>query len=181
MTDEPQNHTFRVATLPARKPQRFRLTPSAKDRATLAKELDITAIAALTFEGEIRAEGREDYRLDGRLKGTVEQPCVVTLAPVVTKIDTPVRRRYSASYVAPTGEEAEMPEDDTLEPIPEVIDLRDIAAEELALALPDWPRAPGAELGEAVFAAPEAAPLRDADLRPFAGLQALKDKLEKDG
>lgn len=74
-----------------------------------------------------------------------------------------------------------MPEDDTLEPIPEVIDLRALAAEELALALPDWPRAPGAELGEAVFAAPDAAPLRDADLRPFAGLQALKDKLEKDG
>ena len=74
-----------------------------------------------------------------------------------------------------------MPEDDTAEPLPEVIDLTEVTREALALALPLYPRAPGAELGEAVFAAPGTAPIRDEDLKPFAGLAALKAKLEPGG
>jgi len=54
-------------------------------------------------------------------------------------------------------------------------------AEALALALPDYPRAEGAALDKSTFAAPGTAPLQDADLKPFAGLAALKSKLEKDG
>ena len=70
-----------------------------------------------------------------------------------------------------------MPEDDTRDPLPEVIDVATVALEALALALPLYPRAPGAELGEAVYTAPGATPLRDEDLRPFAGLAALKSRL----
>jgi uncharacterized metal-binding protein YceD (DUF177 family) len=69
-----------------------------------------------------------------------------------------------------------MPEDDSTEPLPEIIDLTEVLREALALALPLYPRAPGAELGEAVFAAPGAAPIRDADLRPFAALASLVRK-----
>jgi hypothetical protein len=53
-----------------------------------------------------------------------------------------------------------------------------VLAEALALALPDYPRAPGAELGQAVFAEPGIEPLRDEALRPFAGLAAFKDRLK---
>ena len=53
----------------------------------------------------------------------------------------------------PDGDEVEMPEDDTVEPMPEVIDLAEVAAEALALALPLYPRAPGADFGQAVHAA----------------------------
>lgn len=180
MQNEPQTHLLRVASLPTRKPHRFRLKPSADARAKLAEELDITAIADLTFEGEIRAAGKDDFRLEGQLRATVEQPCVVTLAPVVSKIDAPVRRHYIADFVMPDAEESEMPEDDTQEPRPEVIDLIALAAEELALSLPPYPRAEGASLGEAVYTAPGTDPLKDSDLRPFAGLQALKDKLKGD-
>lgn len=57
----------------------------------------------------------------------VTQPCVATLAPVRTRIDEPVLRRYRAD----TGEnltasEIEMPEDDTIEPLPDVVDLSDV-------------------------------------------------------
>ncbi len=47
----------------------------------------------------------------------------------------------------PTDDEAEMPEDDTAEPLPEVIDPGAVMFEALALALPDYPRAPKAETG----------------------------------
>jgi len=36
------------------------------------------------------------------------------------------------------------------------------------------------ELGEAVFAAPGTAPLRDEDTRPFAGLAGLRAALDND-
>jgi uncharacterized metal-binding protein YceD (DUF177 family) len=67
-----------------------------------------------------------------------------------------------------------VPEDDSAEPMPEAIDLAEVLREALALALPPWPRAPGAELGEAVFAVPGTAPIRDADLKPFAALAKLR-------
>ena len=38
--------------------------------------------------------------------------------------------------------------------------------------------APGAEMGEAVFAAADVAPLRDEDLRPFSGLASLAEQLK---
>jgi hypothetical protein len=39
-----------------------------------------------------------------------------------------------------------MPEDDTTEALPERLDLSAVMAEALALALPDYPRAPDAEM-----------------------------------
>ena len=90
---------------------------------------------------------------------------------------TAATRRYLADMKVPEGDEVEMPEDDTSEPLPEVIDIGAVAVEALALALPLYPRAPGAALEEAVFAEAGVAPLKDEDLRPFAGLAGLAAKL----
>lgn len=180
MSELPLSQPFRVAGLPTRKPQRFALTPDAGVRAAVGKDLGILAVPVLRFEGEIRAQGRGDFVLEGKLTATVQQACIVSLEPVTTKIAVTVKRRYSADFIVPEGDEAEMPEDDTLEPLPEVIDVGEVALEEVALALPAYPRAEGAELAETVHAAPGEAPLTDADLKPFAGLQALKDKLGRD-
>ena len=49
----------------------------------------------------------------------------------------------------------------------------------LVLALPDYPRAEGVELGERVFSEEGVKPMKDADAKPFAGLAALKEKMEK--
>jgi uncharacterized metal-binding protein YceD (DUF177 family) len=103
----------------------------------------------------------------------------VTLEPVTTMVAEVVTRTYLADYQMPDGEEVEIPEDDSQEPLGEVIDAAHVAMEALSLALPLYPRAPGVELGEVVVAPQGAAPLRDADLKPFAGLAALLDKAEK--
>lgn len=178
MTETPTTR-LRSATLSHRKPTRFRLSPGAEDRAALAASLDLPAIRRLEFEGEIRPEGRNDFCLTGRLRADLDQACVVTLEPVAARIDEEVTRRYLADFAFPEGDEVEMPEDDSQEPLPEVIDLTEVAREALALALPPYPRAPGAELGEAVFAAPGTAPLRDDDLKPFAALASLQKKAAK--
>jgi len=46
-------------------------------------------------------------------------------------------------------------------------------AEALALALPLYPRAPDADLGEAVFTTPGQAPMTHEAAKPFAGLADL--------
>ncbi len=164
---------LRTAALSHRKATRFRWQPDAAERAALAEVLGLTSIARLAFHGEIRPEGRDDFRLEGEIDADLVQPCVITLAPVPAQIREPVLRRYQADFQAPSGEEVEMPEDDSLEPLPATLDLKAVAAEALALALPPYPRAEGAALGEAVYAEPGVAPLRDRDLSPFAGLAGL--------
>lgn len=178
MTDTPARPTrFRTGGLSPRKPTRFRYTPDVAGRAALAADLGLLALRSLSLEGEIRPGGRDEVVLVATLKADADQACVVTLVPVPARIDAEVRRRYVAGLAMPEGDEAEMPEDDSLEPMPEVIDLEEIAAEALMLALPEYPRAPGAELGEAVHAADGVKPLSDADLKPFAGLAGLAGRL----
>ncbi|MCU0905134.1 MAG: YceD family protein [Tabrizicola sp.] len=168
---------FRTGGLSPRKPTRFSYRPDATERAGLAEDLGLLALHALDLTGEIRPVGRDELMLEATLTARADQACVVTLAPVPAVLTETVRRRYVAGLASPEGEEIEMPEDDSVEPMPETIDLADVAAEALALALPLYPRAPGAELGQAVHAGDGVAPLTDADLKPFAGLQDLAKQL----
>ncbi|MFC2967489.1 YceD family protein [Acidimangrovimonas pyrenivorans] len=173
----PVFHPLRVADLPARKPTRFKLRPEGETLGLIAQLVGADAVRKLSFEGALRPEGKRDFVLEARLGATVVQPCVVTLAPVTTRIEEEVVRRYLAEMPEPNGDEVEMPEDDSAEPLPEVIDPGAVMLEALALALPLYPRVPEAELGEASFAAPGTAPLTDEAVKPFAGLAGLRDKL----
>ena len=173
---------LRFAEQAQRGPTRFSLAPDAPQRQAIARALGIEAIRKLTFTGTLTPEGTRDWRIDAKLGATVVQGCVVTLAPVTTRIDISVTRRFVADLPdMPEEEETPMPEDETLEQLGDSVDLAQVMTEALTLALPDYPRADGAELDEAVFAPPGTDPLRDSDLKPFAGLAALKSKLEDDG
>ncbi len=174
MTPKPPfSHPFRTADLAGRKPTRFTLAPNAAERAAIAADLDLLDLPEASFTGELRPVGRGDWHLTGHLSARVVQPCVVTLAPVTADITDEVTRRYLAEMPEPEGDEVEMPEDDTVEPLPSVIDVGQVMTEALALALPLYPRAPGAELGEVQVTEPGKSALRDEDLRPFANLADL--------
>ena len=112
------------------------------------------------------------------LGATVVQACVVSLEPVTTRIDEPVRRSLLPAAAATAAEVVVSPEDDDeIEPLRDRIDLGRIATEALALALPAYPRKAGATLAvvdggaEDPGGAPADAP------RPFAALAALRAKL----
>ncbi|SFI70203.1 YceD family protein [Celeribacter neptunius] len=161
----------------------FRLVPSSEDLEEMAASLGLSALRKVKFEGKLIPEGKRDWRLEASLGATVVQPCVATLAPVTTRIDTEVSRSYLADFTeAFTPEqEIEMPEDDTVEPLPATLSLSRIAEEALALAAPDYPRAEGAELGVTQFTESGKQAMTDEDTKPFASLKALRDKLGKDG
>lgn len=179
MSDAPSARPtrFRTGGLSPRKPTQFAFRPDQPARTLLAQDLGILALHRMEFVGQIAPAGRDAFLLTGHLTADVDQACIVTLVPVRSRIDEEVRRRFDAGFAAPEGDEAEMPEDDTVEPMPEVIDIEDIAAEALVLALPPYPRAAGAVFGAAVHAEDGIAPLQDTDLKPFAGLAALAGRL----
>ncbi len=164
---------FKVTAIAGRTSTHVRLRPSAPERKAIADALGLLDLPRLEFDGEIRPAGKRDLVLTGKLVASVVQPCSISLEPVTTAISEEVRRLYLSDYADPQDNEVEIPSDDTQEALPEVIDAASVAIEALALALPMYPRAPGVELGEAVFAEPGLQPLREGDLKPFAGLAGL--------
>lgn len=171
--DAAYSHVFRRATLAQRKPTRFDLIPDEAARAAIATGLGLIALPHVRLKGELRPVGRNDFALEAELEADVVQPCVITLQPVAAHLSEPVRRRFVANWQEPEGEETEMPEDDTTEPLGDTIDAGAVLVEALSLALPLYPRAEGAAFDGAIVAETGADPLTDEKLRPFAGLADL--------
>lgn len=176
----PSPSALRVGDLNQNTKTAFALRPDADHLSAIAVELDLTALRKLSFEGHVAAAGAQDWQLIGRLGATVVQPCVVTLEPVTTRIDADVTRLFMASPDLPDDEvEAEMPDDDRVEALGQWIDPAQVMIEALALEVPDYPRKDDAHLGQMVYTKPGEAAMTDEDARPFAGLAALKDQLDK--
>jgi len=83
---------------------------------------------------------------EGRLQARVVQTCVVSLEDFPADIDEAFRVRF-----VPAGQESDDPDpeaDDEIGYAGGMLDLGEAAAEQLALTLDPYPRAPGAELPE---------------------------------
>ncbi|NNE54269.1 MAG: DUF177 domain-containing protein [Sulfitobacter sp.] len=176
----PSETALRVAGLSQSADNLFSLRSNPEELAEMARALDLLSLRKLSFEGRVIPLGGSDWQLEGHLGATVVQSCVVTLEPVTTRIETKVLRQYVLDYADPEEPEAEMPEDDTVEPLGSWIDPGQVMMEALALALPDYPRKGDADLGQVVLTEPGKAAMTDEDAKPFAGLAALRKALDKD-
>ncbi len=157
-----------------------RLAPEARDveleadaaeRIALTERFGILGIGALRATLRLQPEPGGSVRARGRLRAEVEQACVVTLEPVAQRVDVPLDRRILGEGEAPADDDPESP--DEIESEGGMVDLGEAVAEQLALALDTYPRAPGAELPELDPPEPaeEAAPARP---NPFAKLAKLR-------
>jgi len=178
---QPVEHLLRVADLPTRKPTQFDLRPNGPELKSLAKALGITEVRKLRLLGRLSPQGKSDWRLEAMLGATVVQPCILTLAPVVTRIDEPVTRIFMSTLPDFEAESIEeTPEDDSIEQLGNHIDIGLVMQEALTLALPLYPKVADAKLEESAFTEPGKQAMSDEEARPFAGLAALRDKLQKD-
>jgi uncharacterized metal-binding protein YceD (DUF177 family) len=135
------------------------------ERAALARRFGIPAVERLRAELRLRPDADGAVRAEGRLLAEVVQACVVTLDPVAERIDEPVDLR-----LLPPGREPrdEVNEPDEIAAPGGVADLGEALAEQLALALDPYPRAPGAVLPEEAGDAAEHPLAALAKLRPAA-------------
>ena len=161
----------KVETLP-RDGLHQHIEANAEERAALARRCGLASIASLSAEIVIKRAGK-GVRVTGALKGEVEQICVVSLDPFATSVEEEIDVRFGPPRAArrdkPPAEEVLLldAEDDPDPIVDGMIDIGEVAAEFLALALDPYPRKPGVE-----FAPPEEeAPTGSA----FGALARLKD------
>ncbi len=153
-------------------------TATENERQAVADLLGVQAVSGLRLRGtlEERADGGWDFR--GRLTARVVQACVATLAPVRTRIDVEVARDYiPVTGGGPVELDLDPEAPETWEPLPDPLDLGALALEELALALPAYPRAADAP-PVAREARPRGAAPAEPRQKPFAGLAELRQKLQ---
>jgi hypothetical protein len=177
--EPPLRRPIRVRTLSRRQPHPFDLQPEGNEAGAIARFLGLDALRSLRFRGQLAPSGAEGWRVEATLSAEVVQSCVVTLEPVVQRVEEVVAREYVPEDACrPTSEiDIDPDAEDEPDPFDAVIDPGLLAIESLALALDPYPRAPGVPPAEFRAAPPGVSPLAEGDLKPFAKLAVLKEKL----
>jgi uncharacterized metal-binding protein YceD (DUF177 family) len=147
-------------------PQTESIAADPAERAALCARFGWLSLERLEADAVMTASsGRIVAK--GRLRATLEQPCVTTGDSVLATVDTAFDIRFVADENSAAEGERELSEDD-LDVMPiegGAIDLGEAVAQTLALALDPYPRSPGADAAMAGLGAEEAG--------PFAGLKDL--------
>ena len=175
---QPFERPKEVARLRGHTAIKFDEHPSEAEAEAIRQALNLRGLRKMRFQGELSPHGKRGWLVEGTLGASITQECVVTLEPVKTRIDHDVSIRFLPEAMI----EFDTPEDvleDDIEPLGDIIDLGQIAVEALSLAMPDYPRSEAAMLGQATATPEGATPIKDEDTKAFAGLAALRDKLEK--
>jgi len=144
------------------------------ERAALAKRFELVGIDRLTGTFTIRRDAA-GIVVEGRVEAALTQACSITGDPLPATVDESVALRFVPEDEA-GQDEVELGDQD-IDVIPYdggAIDLGEVAAETMTLALDPFPRGPGAEA-----ALREAGVLSEEEAGPFGALAALKDKLGK--
>lgn len=168
----PISHPVAVADLIREERQDIVIDATTGQRAALAGYLGIPAVGMVQARLTARAQPGRRFVLEGRVRASLTQTCVVTLEPVAEEIDAVLHRVY---------EDAPAEEDDNLidpfdEDLPEpvdggVIDAGAAVCELIALEMSPYPRREGAEPLENKAATP---PEESAASHPFAALSRLR-------
>jgi uncharacterized metal-binding protein YceD (DUF177 family) len=131
---------------------------TADERENLARRFDLVALDRLTAAVTLRRQEGEAVLLEAAFEAAFAQNCVVTLEPVP---DT-VFQSFSLLYGPADQDRAEIElgvEEVAFEPlIGDAIDVGEAVAQELSLALPEFPRHPDAATDAATAAEPVDAP-----------------------
>lgn len=170
--ERPWSATVRVDDVPETG-RRVELEASEDTRAALAAPAGVDAVEHLTAAFDLTRRGDDGLHVTGRLNATVRQTCVVTLEPVVSKIEEAIDIDFTpAREIAATeigeGETHLVRSADDPEPLVNgVVDLGLLATEFLILGVDPYPRKPGV-----AFEVPKVA--ADPAANPFAALAGWK-------
>ncbi len=172
----------RRAACRSRAPTSFSLRPEVRERDALAHELGINGPRKLSFEGQIAPLGKRGWRLSAHA-GRDGRAALRRHARARRHADrrgdpAPLSYRPNRSASRKKAPRSRCPR--TTRPSRWATSSRRVRRwpSRWPSPCPLYPRADGAELGEAVFAEDGAEPLSDEDVKPFAGLAALRDKLD---
>lgn len=131
-------------------PRSHHISAEANERALLAERFDLLALDDLSGDIALSREAA-GVRARGRVHAAVSQMCVVSGQPVPVRIDEPVDVLFSFSAASgDADEELELSSADCdVMPLEgDAVDLGELAAETMSLALDPYPRLSDADLAE---------------------------------
>ncbi len=156
----------------------FKLSGNPAECEALAKRYDILTVKDLSATVRVHpVQPAGVLRVDGQIHAEVEQACSISLEPVPETVE----ETFSVEF-GPVEEEVDieltLEDDDPVEPLEDgKIDIGELVAQYLALALDPYPRAPGVEIEDALPKGKSAGIISlNQPSGPFAGLAALKNK-----
>jgi len=136
----------------------------------LARRFDLVALDRLTAAVELLRHGSAMFLMRAAFDAEFVQSCVVTLDPVKGAVSG----RFTLLFGPPEAEAeaaGTVGDEVAFEPlVGDIVDIGEAVAQELALALPPFPRSPDA--------ADEAAPAAPDQSGPFAALSRLVERRE---
>lgn len=125
-------------------PLRTMIEATAEECQRLARRFELVALDRLAADVVLQRIAGDLIRLDAAFEAEFAQSCVVTLDPVPGRVD----ETFSLLYGPPGDAQAEIEidvDEAVFEPLTgELIDIGEAVAQELSLALPQFPRLPDA-------------------------------------
>ena len=127
-------------------PFRQDISASETERAALARRFDLVALDRLCATVDLVRRGRDRFQMRAAFDAEFVQSCVVTLDPVTGAASG----EFTLIYGPPEAEEeigGSVEDEFAFEPIVgTAIDVGEAVSQEVALALPPFPRVPGASV-----------------------------------
>ena len=164
MEAQTMSSKFAVERLASGKKVKFVVEPSTDEIVDLVDRFGFVAIESMRAEGTIKEVAKDGWDVTGHLSAKVTQRCVITGDPVLEVVDFAIEERYVRHTETDSDVEVEL---DGAEPLVDgSIDLGEMVAQSLGVAVTPWPKS---------AAASEHLVVEDViDEHPFAGLAALK-------
>jgi uncharacterized metal-binding protein YceD (DUF177 family) len=159
------------------------IVASDGERLALAKRFGFLGLPAFSARVTVDRRIGGQIVVEGRLRGKILQACVLTLDPVTQELDDAFRLVFKKDLAderdPESGEAVLSAHADSPEPLSgNLLDVGEIVAEQLSLAVDPYPRRPGAKLEDVLprlrGGSRKGAP--EQRRHPFAGLAALRDK-----
>ncbi|MEQ8817943.1 MAG: DUF177 domain-containing protein [Thalassobaculum sp.] len=170
--DPELSHLVRLDRIGAA-PMAVSIVPDQRVRTALAERFDLIAVDSLQAQLSIRRRKDNGWiEVTGEIRADVVQTCVVTTDPVPAAVHAEISELFDDSGDIGTDEIVLDPMADSPEPVDgDSIDVGEVAAQALGLALDPYPRVPGAE--------PEVTVSEPGDAgsgSPFAKLASIKGR-----
>lgn len=161
----------------------FKLEASEEERNKLSSRLDLLSFDEFKAEMKVIPLGRSSIvRVEGKIMAKLAQPCVISLKPVPADIVEEFSLDFAPETDADRVDEREfvLSEGDPYEPLEDgVIDVAELATQQLSLCLDIYPRAEDADIDEVQKSAEALGrkfEVNGAKSNPFSVLSKLKDE-----
>jgi uncharacterized metal-binding protein YceD (DUF177 family) len=151
-----------------------KISAEPQECADLARRFGLPALHSLEAELKVSRWRGEGLKIKGRFTADLDQTCVVSL-----DIFRSLLAGEFESYFLPAGssggaEIALIEEGDAVAFDNGIIDMGEVVAEAVALALDPYPKKPGISFADMIEDEQASGAGKDAERNPFAGLQTLR-------